>query len=113
MAVRSANSSSPLTVWAVSAAVASDQGQCPSATYAFTGTDTTNGRPGRIETRWRQPDGTLSEPVIDGVPAGASTVISTLEFTVTGDRAADSAAVFEVLSRLRQHSAPLPLHYLC
>lgn len=73
-------------------------GSCPETTFMFEGTVRTNGEAGRVELRWRRPDGTLSTIREVDVRAGQRDVTARLSFGVSGSRPFEGTAQLQVVS---------------
>ncbi len=102
-----------LAITGVTVVAAPPFARCPSATYAFTGSIQTNGRPGTIRLRWTQPDGTESPESTVRVGDGQRRVEAVLRFSVSGAAPFRGAARLHVLAPGPISSASVAIRYDC
>jgi len=87
-------------------------GTCPSATYLFTGRITTNDGAGRLQFRWRRPDGIEGPVMTTSVPEGQRIVIESLRFTFNGSGSASGVGTLSI-SRPNHLSSSAVVSYTC
>ena len=91
-----------------------DVGHCPTASFDFTGTITTNGGAGDITYQWIQPDGTPATETPVHVEKGQTIVPASLHFTYkgNGDATGDKTQL-KVLKPAPVDSNLVPVQYRC
>ncbi|HYZ00469.1 MAG TPA: hypothetical protein VFA92_03155, partial [Candidatus Binatia bacterium] len=89
------------------------QGHCPSTTFKFDGTITTNGAGGTVQYQWTRPDGTQTTPTSVQLQPGSTSSHVSLDFPYTQKQSAQGQARLRVLSPGNQTSAPANVVYSC
>ena len=102
-----------LAVTAVAVSVTPTFGHCPSATYTFSATISTNGGAGNVVYQWYEPDGSTSAPTTVAVASAVSTATAKLQFTFNGSAPATASAFLQVLQPNAMTSSPAPIQYAC
>lgn len=102
-----------LAVTGITVRVAPTVGHCPSATFLFTATMSTNGGAGNVVYQWMEPDGSTSAQTTVSIGSNSSTADATLRFTFSGSGTATGSAVLQVLEPNPTRSAPVPIQYAC
>ncbi len=88
-------------------------GTCPQATLTYHAQVRSNGAPGEIVARWRQPDGTTTQPMSKRLEEGQTTLTATLRYVISGDAPTTAKASFEILRPQGVSVADASVEYRC